>query len=154
MNEAQFPALVAEMVEAFDDSYKKLKFTTNSGKNGDLRLSGASPSLPTISSDCECMARAMLIGTSGQDSEAVTLTVNIKNIGEMAVLECKGRIVRSEAAFKLRKAVTSQPNARVVVLDLSEVHAIHGGGLGMLWFLQQWAHDHNIQLSCSIPVAP
>ena len=69
----------------------------------------------------------------------------------MAVLECKGRIVRSEAAFKLRKAVTSQPNARVVVLDLSEVHAIHGGGLGMLWFLQQWAHDHNIQLKLFNP---
>ena len=81
------------------------------------------------------------------------LSVNIENIGDIAVVECKGRIVRSEAAFKLRKAVTSQPNARIVVLDLSEVRAIEGGGLGMLWFLQQWAHDNDIQLTLFNPTA-
>jgi hypothetical protein len=36
------------------------------------------------------------------------LSVYIENIGEMAVIECAGRIVRSEAAFKLREAVNSQ----------------------------------------------
>jgi hypothetical protein len=35
------------------------------------------------------------------------LSVHIDNIGEMAVIECEGRIVRSEAAFKLRAAVNS-----------------------------------------------
>jgi hypothetical protein len=58
-----------------------------------------------------------------------------ENIGEMAVIECEGRIDRSEAAFKLREAVTSQRDARIIVLDLSEVFAIEGGGLGMLVFL-------------------
>ena len=79
------------------------------------------------------------------------LRVNTENIGDMAVVECKGRIVRSEAAFKLRKAVTLQPNVRILVLDLSEVHAVEGGDLGTLWFLQQWADDQGIQLKLFNP---
>ena len=50
-----------------------------------------------------------------------------------------------ESASKLREAVTSQTDARIVVLELSEVRAIGGGGLGMLAFLQRWARDHNIR---------
>jgi anti-anti-sigma regulatory factor len=68
------------------------------------------------------------------------LNVTVENIGELAVVECEGRIVQSEAAFKLREAVTSQTDARIVVLELSEVHAIEGGGLGMLLFLQLAIH--------------
>ena len=57
-------------------------------------------------------------------------SVRIDNLGEMAIVECAGRFVRNNAAFKLRDAVTSQTDARVVVLDLTEMHAIGGGGLG------------------------
>jgi anti-anti-sigma regulatory factor len=73
------------------------------------------------------------------------LNVIIDNIGELAVVECEGRIVQSDAALKLRNAVTSQTHARIVVLELSEVHAIKGRGLGMLVFLRRWARDHNIR---------
>jgi anti-anti-sigma regulatory factor len=79
------------------------------------------------------------------------LTVHVETLGDMAVVECKGRIVRSEAAFKLRKAVTSQRDARIILLDLTEVPAIEGGGLGMLVFLQRWAHDHDIRLKLFDP---
>ena len=79
------------------------------------------------------------------------LNVNIDKIGELAVVECEGRIVRSEAAFKLRDAVTSQGDARVVVLDLAEAHAVEGGGLGMLIFLERWAHDHDIRFKLFNP---
>jgi anti-anti-sigma regulatory factor len=79
------------------------------------------------------------------------LSVHIQNIGEMAVVDCEGRIVRSEAAFKLREAVNSQRDARIIVLDLSEVPAIEGGGLGMLVFLQRWAHDQDIRLKLFNP---
>lgn len=79
------------------------------------------------------------------------LTLHIENIGELAVIECDGRIVRSEAAFKLRDAVNSQTEARTIVLDLSEVSVIEGGGLGMLVFLQRWAHDHDIQFQLFNP---
>lgn len=79
------------------------------------------------------------------------LSLHIENMAEMAVIECAGRIVRSEAAFKLRTAVNSQRDAPIIVLDLSEVSAIEGGGLGMLVFLQRWADDHDIRLKLFNP---
>ena len=54
-------------------------------------------------------------------------TVHIDKVGEMAIIECAGRFVRSEAALKLRDAVTSQADAHVVILDLTEMHALGGG---------------------------
>jgi anti-anti-sigma regulatory factor len=83
--------------------------------------------------------------------EEVMLNVAVENMGELAVVECEGRIVPSEAAFKLREAVTSQTDARIVVIDLSEVDAIEGGGLGMLVFLQRWAQDRHIRLKLFNP---
>jgi anti-anti-sigma regulatory factor len=79
------------------------------------------------------------------------LKLNIDNIGDLAIVECEGRIVQSEAAFKLRDAVTSQSDARTVVLELTEVPAIEGGGLGMLIYLQRWARDHGIGLKLFNP---
>jgi anti-anti-sigma regulatory factor len=79
------------------------------------------------------------------------LGIHVENIGDMAIIECEDRIVRSEAAFKLGEAVTSQRDARILVLDLSEVRAIEGGGLGMLLFLQRWAHQHDIRLKLFNP---
>jgi len=79
------------------------------------------------------------------------LKINVDNIGDLAIVECEGRIVRSEAAFKLRDAVTAQVGARTVVVELSEVKAIEGGGLGILVFLQRWARDHNIRLKLFNP---
>ncbi len=74
------------------------------------------------------------------------LNVTIANIGELAVVSCEGRIVQRESTYKLREAVTSQTDARIVVLELSEVRAIGGGGLGMLVLLQRWSQEHNIRL--------
>jgi anti-anti-sigma regulatory factor len=60
------------------------------------------------------------------------LAIRIERIGEQAVVECEGRVVRSEASVKLREAVTSLRNARNIVLDLSVVLAIEDAGLGRL----------------------
>jgi len=79
------------------------------------------------------------------------LDLGIERIGELAIVECIGRIVRSEGAFKLRRAVTSLDDSRIIVLDLSEVSAVEGGGLGMLIFLERWAHDHQIQFKLFNP---
>jgi anti-anti-sigma regulatory factor len=73
------------------------------------------------------------------------LNVTVASMGEIAVVSCEGRIVQREAAYKLREAVTSQTDAQVVVLELSEVRAIGGGGLGMLVFLQRWAREHKVR---------
>ena len=78
-------------------------------------------------------------------------SVQIDKRGETAIVECAGRFVRNEAAFKIRDAVTSQTNARVVVLDLTDMHAIGGGGLGTLVLLQKWARDHDIQFKLFNP---
>jgi anti-anti-sigma regulatory factor len=83
--------------------------------------------------------------------EKNVLTIYIENIGDMAVIECEGRIVQSEDALKLRQAVNLQADARTIVLNLSEVSAIAGGGLGMLVFLQRWGQDHDIQLKLFNP---
>jgi anti-anti-sigma regulatory factor len=94
---------------------------------------------------------ALAVTAGEQGWEECMLTVHIENIGEMAVIECEGRIVRSEAAFKLREAVISEGDARIIMLDLSEVSAIEGGGLGMLIFLHQWARDRDIRLTLFNP---
>jgi len=77
--------------------------------------------------------------------------IHIETFGDLAVVECEGRIVNSDAAFALRNAVTSQTGARIVILDLSEVDAIGGGGVGMFAFLQRWANDHHIRLKLFNP---
>jgi anti-anti-sigma regulatory factor len=86
-------------------------------------------------------------------SEDVMFNIHIEVIGDVAVVQCEGRIVHSEAAYHLRDAILSQRNARVVVVELSDVDTIEGGGLGMLAFLQRWAHDHNIKLKLFNPTS-
>jgi anti-anti-sigma factor len=60
-------------------------------------------------------------------------------------------VVRGDASYQLRDAVTSQRNARIIVLDLSDVRLIDGGGLGMLVFLHRWTCDNGIQLKLVNP---
>ncbi len=79
------------------------------------------------------------------------LTIHVENLNDLAVVECKGRIVTSDAVFKLRDVVRAQEDARIVALDLSEVKAIGGGGLGMLVFLDRWARDNSIQFKLFSP---
>jgi anti-anti-sigma regulatory factor len=79
------------------------------------------------------------------------LRAQVEKIGDMAVVECEGRVVRSDAAFRLRNAVTSLRDVRIIVIDLSEVRVIEGGGLGMLNFLGRWAQDHDIQFKLFNP---
>jgi anti-anti-sigma factor len=78
------------------------------------------------------------------------LALEIEKMSELAVIECEGRIMHGEAA-KLREAVTSQQDARIIVLDLSEVSGIDGIGLSTLVLLQRWAFDRKIQLKLFNP---
>ena len=59
-------------------------------------------------------------------------SVHVDKVGEMAIVECAGRFLRTETALKLRDAVTSQTDAEVVVLDLTEMHesAVAAGRAG------------------------
>ena len=80
------------------------------------------------------------------------LSVHVEHLGDVVVVECEGTIDRSDAALQLRDTITQQRDARIIVLDLSEVRAIEDGGLGMLLFLQRWAHDHDIRLKVFNPI--
>jgi anti-anti-sigma regulatory factor len=86
-----------------------------------------------------------------EEVEGAMLSLHTDRINDVAIVECYGRIVRSDGAFALRDVVMSQRDARVIMLDLSGTYAIEGGGLGMLMFLQHWAYDHDIGLKLFNP---
>jgi anti-anti-sigma factor len=81
----------------------------------------------------------------------MSLSIKREQTGDVAVLQCAGRIVRGEALHFLKDAVTCLNRPRVVVLDLSEVEMLDGGGLGMLVFLHRWTRDNRIQLKLVNP---
>jgi anti-anti-sigma factor len=81
----------------------------------------------------------------------MSLTIRREQTGDVAVLQCAGRIVRGEPLHFLKEAVTSLKEPRLVVLDLSDVEMLDGGGLGMLVFLHRWTHDNDIQLKLVNP---
>ena len=79
------------------------------------------------------------------------LAINAEKLNDLAVVECKGRIVKSDSVFKLRDYVQSQAPAKIIALDLSAVEEIGGGGLGMLSFLQRWAVERGIRFKLFSP---
>ena len=80
--------------------------------------------------------------------------INMEQTGDVAVLQCAGRMVRSQALSLLKDAVTSLSELRVALLDLSRVEIIDAGGLGMLVFLHNWACVNRIQLRLVQPSKP
>jgi len=79
------------------------------------------------------------------------LHIKSEQTGDVAVLQCAGRVVRGEALHFLKDAVIGLKQPRVVVLDLSAVEMLDGGGLGMLVFLHRWTGDRAIQLKLVNP---
>jgi anti-anti-sigma factor len=97
------------------------------------------------------LAEFVLLLPARSGMEEIMPNIHVDKVGEMAVVECEGRFVRSDEAFKMRDAVTSQRDARIIVLDLTEVLAIGGGGIGVLVFLQRWCRDHDIRFKLFNP---
>src|SRR5437773_11958931 len=83
--------------------------------------------------------------------EAGMLDLSSENVANVAVIRCSGRIVRSSAAYPLRNAVASELDSRAIVLEISEVEEVEGGGLGMLVFLQRWARDQGTHFNRFTP---
>lgn len=79
------------------------------------------------------------------------MQISVERIGNVAIVHCEGRIVRSDAACQLRDTVRAEHDARIVLLDLSNVKALEGGGLGMLLFLDVWARAQGIQFKIFDP---
>jgi len=83
----------------------------------------------------------------------MSFKVRSEQIGDVAILQCQGRLVRGDAIFTLREAVTAFPAVRMLVLDLSGVETMDGGGLGMLTLLHRWTGDHGTTLKLVNPNA-
>jgi anti-anti-sigma factor len=79
------------------------------------------------------------------------LTINVDNLEDLTVIECIGRIVRDESIFKLRDVVLAQKGARNILLDLSEVQALGGAGVGMLAYLDHRARERKISFKLYSP---
>jgi anti-anti-sigma factor len=86
-----------------------------------------------------------------ETGDVMSLHINTEQIGDIAVLQCEGTIVRAQGLRVLEDAATSLSQPRVIVLDLSEVEMLDGGGLGTLAFLHNWSCDNGIQLKLVNP---
>src|SRR5215831_4546590 len=64
------------------------------------------------------------------------LKVHARNLGDVAFLCLRGRIVKGEMAT-LRDAVTSQSHVGTVVLDLARVSTVDARGLGLMLELRE-----------------
>jgi anti-sigma B factor antagonist len=100
------------------------------------------------------MAKEQEAGCNPERMRRMSLYINIEQTADVAVLQCAGRLVRSQALSLLKDAVTSLSRLRVVVLDLSEVEMVDAGGLGMLVSLHNWACVNGIQLKLVNPSKP
>ena len=81
----------------------------------------------------------------------MVLRVNFERSDDVAVLLCKGRLVRGHDLDLLRECLTQLDHVRVIVLDLAEVEMIDAGALGVLVFLHHWTMSNGIQLKIVNP---
>jgi anti-anti-sigma factor len=79
------------------------------------------------------------------------LTVDVEKADDVAVVHCGGRLVRGAEVSTLRNAVVSEKAARIVVLDLSQLEFMDGGGLNALVSLHHWTRNRGIQLKLVNP---
>jgi len=66
------------------------------------------------------------------------LTIGVKHSPDLTLVTAAGKIVRGHDCA-LRDAITSQNSARTIVLDLTDVETLDGGGLNLLVSLHHWA---------------
>ena len=74
------------------------------------------------------------------------LQIESSRAGDVAILQCKGRLVRGNPILALRDAVTRFHDVRIIVLDLTALENMDGGGLGMLVMLYRWARENDVQI--------
>ncbi len=74
----------------------------------------------------------------------MTLQSLIRTLGDVKVVDCRGRIVLGDETAELRQLVKDllQPSARIV-LNLSQVNHIDSNGIGMLVGLHVAAKNGN-----------
>jgi anti-anti-sigma factor len=66
------------------------------------------------------------------------LKVDTEKLGNMALLHFQGRIVAGAEDATFRRAVFSQADASILVLDLSRIDVVDACGLGTFLELREW----------------
>jgi anti-anti-sigma factor len=79
------------------------------------------------------------------------LVVNIQNFGETSVFHCIGRIVAGEEVASLKRAMLCHQDNKTIVLDLSQVSALDGSGMGLLAFFAGWTRVVGMTLKVMSP---
>jgi anti-anti-sigma factor len=85
-----------------------------------------------------------------ESQEPVMLTIRVERAEDVAVINCEGRIVRGQECI-LEKAVLAQEDARMIVLDLSDVEALDAGGVSLLVSLHRWTESRQAHLKLVNP---
>lgn len=77
--------------------------------------------------------------------------IDVQNMGSTAIVRCIGKLLRGEAAGKVRDALESATDTQTILLDLSAVEAIDAGGVNTLVWLRHWAMSRSITLKLVDP---
>lgn len=79
------------------------------------------------------------------------MVVNIHNLENGVLLRCTGRIVAGEEVNILRSVALAHSDGKEIVLDLANVSAMDGAGIGMLAFLQGRTRGTGLRLRIQNP---
>ncbi len=75
------------------------------------------------------------------------LSLEKRNLGDVMIVHCQGRIVyRDEARTLSRMVGELLPSTEKLVIDLSGVQSIDSAGIGELVLLYTWAQEKNVNL--------
>jgi len=69
----------------------------------------------------------------------------------VAVVHCAGRMVRGTPLEEFRRQVEQFEQARILIVDLSEVEQIDAGGLGTLLLIRRWSRQYSVQMKLVDP---
>jgi anti-sigma B factor antagonist len=86
--------------------------------------------------------------------QKLKLTLETRNLGDVIIVHCQGRIVyRDEAASLSRMVEDVLQHARKLVLDLGGVSSMDSAGIGELALLHTSAQAQQVELKCAGPNA-